>query len=857
MARCVLAVIGVLAFSVAVAADPPVISTLVPVTDASDSAAKPLPAPQSLGFGGMRPRAMLNSTSGSSWPAEVEPNGTPATATPLSLVNGAAVIQGNAFPNGDVDYYSFTGSAGDRVYAAVVASASASGTNDSQLTLLGTDGTTVVEFDDDNGSFGSLSSSIAGATLTAAGTYYLKVNHFSATGQLRGYRLYLQLRNGAATPESEPNDTPATANPLPAGGGWVSGARNPAAATEQDWYGIALNAGDTVFLSLDLDPERDGVVWNGRLGFALFGDAGNQILVVDDSGAAETPGPTIPSEAMVFTVKDAGTYYAFVDSATAATGGPTATYHLNVTVIPRPARPGACTVYASTDVPKALGPGTGRSTSTITIPGHPRVDHLAVGMTLNHSLMADLDVQLVAPGGNTVGIFTDIGAAATGGQTQMDLVWDDDAAIPPAFTVLKGMRLAPEFNYRLGWFQGIDAGGTWTLTLDDDTANASGGTLTDWSLEVCEPPPPQSCAAGSAPAVVFTTNFESGAAGFTHSGTGDQWALGTPATLATTTANPVAAITSCNSGSNCWKTNLTGTYNVSTTHDLLSPNINLAGLSPPIIVSWAHNYQMESASFDHYSVDIQQAGGATPVRLFEWLGATMTNAPGNPVTNTGESTGWAQMSARADSLAGLNAELKFHVDADTTVNFAGVAIDDVSVTACVPSAPVLQSVVLRRVHGAAGTFDLTLSPVPTAPTTEPRSGPLHQLVFTFDKAPNTVTHQITEGTASLGSASFAGNDFIYNLTGVGNAQYVTVSLTDVGSADGGSGGSGSARVGFLEGDANQSRVVSVADLGLVNAQLAQTTSAANYLKDINASGSITIADKGLTNARLTTSLPPP
>jgi hypothetical protein len=78
------------------------------------------------------------------------------------------------------------------------------------------------------------------------------------------------------------------------------------------------------------------------------------------------------------------------------------------------------------------------------------------------------------------------------------------------------------------------------------------------------------------------------------------------------------------------------------------------------------------------------------VRLFEWLGATMTNAPGNPVTNTGESTGWAQMSARADSLAGLNAELKFHVDADTTVNFAGVAIDDVSVTACVPSAPVLQ-----------------------------------------------------------------------------------------------------------------------------------------------------------------------
>jgi subtilisin-like proprotein convertase family protein len=857
IARSVLAVFGLLAFSAVVAAEPLVISAPIPATDPSDSAAKPLPKPHSLGFGGIQPKAMLNSTSGSSWPAEVEPNGTSATATPLTLVNGAAVVQGNVFPNGDIDYYSFAGSAGDRVYAAVVASASASASNDSQLTLLGPDGTTVIEFDDDNGSSGSLSSSIAGATLAAAGTYYLRVNHFSATSQLRGYRLYLQLRNGTPTAEVEPNDTPATANALPAGGGWVSGARDPALATEQDWRAITLNAGDTVFLSLDLDPERDSVTWNGRLGFALFGDAGNQILVVDDAGAAETPNPTIPSEAMVFTVKDAGTYYVFVDSATAATGGPTATYHLNVTVLPRPARPGVCTVYTSADVPKVLGPANVRSTSTITIPGHPRVDHLAVGMTLNHALMADLDVQLVAPGGNTVGIFTDIGSAATGGQTQMDLVWDDDAAIPPAYTVLKGMRLAPELNYRLGWFQGIDAGGTWTLTLDDDTANASGGTLTDWSLEVCEPPPPQSCAAGFAPTVVFATNFESDASGFTHSGTGDQWALGTPATLATTTANPVAAITSCNSGVGCWKTNLTGTYNISTTQELLSPSINLAGLSPPIVVNWAHNYQMESASFDHYSVDFQQVGGATPERLFEWLGATMTNAAGNPIVNAGESTGWAQMSARADSLAGLNAELKFHVDTDTTLNFAGVAIDDISVTACLPSPPVLQGAVLRRVHGAAGTFDLPLSSLPTTPTTEPRSGPLHQLVFTFDKPVNALSAQFLEGTAAFGSVSYTGNSAVINLTGVANAQYVTVAVSGVGGVDGSSGGSGSVRVGFLEGDVNQTRVVSVADLGLVNAQLSQVVTAANYLKDVNASGTLTLADKGLTNAKLTTSLPPP
>ena len=48
-----------------------------------------------------------------------------------------------------------------------------------------------------------------------------------------------------------------------------------------------------------------------------------------------------------------------------------------------------------------------------------------------------------------------------------------------------------------------------------------------------------------------------------------------------------------------------------------------------------------------------------------------------------------------------------------------------------------------------------------------------------------------------------------------------------------------------------------ADLGLVNAQLAQPVTASNYLKDINFSGTLTVADKGLANAHLTEALPAP
>ena len=185
----------------------------------------------------------------------------------------------------------------------------------------------------------------------------------------------------------------------------------------------------------------------------------------------------------------------------------------------------------------------------------------------------------------------------------------------------------------------------------------------------------------------------------------------------------------------------------------------------------------------------------------------------------------------------------------TTVNF--------SLTNNGGNAPVLQSAISRKVHGAAGTFDLPLSALVTNPTTEPRQGPAQTIVFTFDRPVNAATATVTEGTAVAGAPTFSGNAVVVGLTGVTNQQYVTISLTGVASPDGSTGGSGAVRVGFLLGDVNQNRVVTVADLAIVNAQLAQTVTAANYLKDVNASGTLTVADKAITNANLTKALPAP
>jgi hypothetical protein len=190
---------------------------------------------------------------------------------------------------------------------------------------------------------------------------------------------------------------------------------------------------------------------------------------------------------------------------------------------------------------------------------------------------------------------------------------------------------------------------------------------------------------------------------------------------------------------------------------------------------------------------------------------------------------------------------------------AGTGAYDLMVANMTPTIPAatLQSAKSRRVHGSAGTFDLPLSAVTTDPTTEPRQGPAQTFVFTFDKPIASATVTIAEGTATAAPPSYDGNDVVVALSNVTNAQYVTVSLGNVASADGGTGGSGSVRVGFLGCDVNQNRVVTLADLGLVNQQLAQPVTTANYLKDVNATGTLSLADKGITNVNLTRALPPP
>jgi hypothetical protein len=196
-------------------------------------------------------------------------------------------------------------------------------------------------------------------------------------------------------------------------------------------------------------------------------------------------------------------------------------------------------------------------------------------------------------------------------------------------------------------------------------------------------------------------------------------------------------------------------------------------------------------------------------------------------------------------------------DTLTYTNLTGPAPGTAQRVVAAPLAPTMVVGMSHKIHGGSGPFDLVTNTVITNPTTEPRTGPSHNMVFTFDKPVIAGVATVTEGTAVAGTPVFNASTMTVALTGVANQQYVTVAVSNVTSADGGTGGSGVMRIGYLLGDVSQNRVVSIADLAQVNAQLAQQVTAANFLKDINASGTLSVADKAIANANLTKALSAP
>lgn len=173
-----------------------------------------------------------------------------------------------------------------------------------------------------------------------------------------------------------------------------------------------------------------------------------------------------------------------------------------------------------------------------------------------------------------------------------------------------------------------------------------------------------------APTTVYSTGFDGDNGFFTVSIKDDTiteapptWAWGTPSA----TPGPGAA----HSGANLWATNLTGTYSANERSLLTSPIINLsshAGLAPTI--SFWHWMDSESNTWDWGAVEVSKDGGATWTTAWEKFGNVTT---------------WTQKSLTLDpSYAVSNFQFRFFLRTDSSGQYPGWYIDDVSVTVTEP-----------------------------------------------------------------------------------------------------------------------------------------------------------------------------
>ena len=179
--------------------------------------------------------------------------------------------------------------------------------------------------------------------------------------------------------------------------------------------------------------------------------------------------------------------------------------------------------------------------------------------------------------------------------------------------------------------------------------------------------------------------------------------------------------------------------------------------------------------------------------------------------------------------------------------------------------PVL-SVVSAKTHGAAGEFDI---PLPYTGNTTPkgiecRSGGgnnSYTVIFSFvNPLVSVAGAQITSGTANIDNAHTGINpsnshEFIVALTGVTDAQRVTIALNGISDSAGNTASSLSATLSVLVGDTNADQSCDAIDTSQTKSQSGKAVGENNFREDVNVDGSIDAIDTALVKSKSGTGLP--
>ena len=178
---------------------------------------------------------------------------------------------------------------------------------------------------------------------------------------------------------------------------------------------------------------------------------------------------------------------------------------------------------------------------------------------------------------------------------------------------------------------------------------------------------------------------------------------------------------------------------------------------------------------------------------------------------------------------------------------------------CSPLPVELRSVASRQAH-SGGALDINLPPAGEIGIECRSGGPggNFPLVFSFANPLSSVGGaSVTSGVGTVSSSAISGDggQYIVNLTGVTNAQVVTVTLTDVNDTAGNRSAVVTASMGVLLGDTTGNGIVNSSDISQAKSQSGTAVTVSNFRADVTANGAINSSDISLIKSQSGTAIP--
>ena len=355
------------------------------------------------------------------------------------------------------------------------------------------------------------------------------------------------------------------------------------------------------------------------------------------------------------------------------------------------------------------GTTVGFSTNPVTPPGSSTMTIGSTGSAVPGSYTVNVQGQSAGPitlnQNVTLDIFAAIPSAAalltptngaTGQPVSPSFTW---TAFPDAVTYTIEIATDSGFTAIVHTASGLTTTSYSGATLNSNTTyywrvrgiNPCGPSSDSTTFSYATLALPGDCPTGQVANILYSYDFEAGAAGWTHSGTGDTWALST-----SNPHSPTQAYLGVDSAT-------------VSDQSLVSPAIVIPSANTPVTLkfwNWQHMETNTGGCYDGGILEITTNAGVTWTQLggadllTDPYDGPISNLFGNPLANLNAWCGnnpqpYLNSIVNLNAYAGQTVQFRFRLGTDNSVSRPGWNIDDVVVQNC-PAVPVeLQTFVVQ------------------------------------------------------------------------------------------------------------------------------------------------------------------